>query len=83
MNEPSVVKRGVPQGSVLGLIMFLIFMNDMFYLGFSVLVAAFADDTVLLSAVFTHTSIIASSNKDLDLLARLFHRNLKLFKRKV
>lgn len=46
-SNPLTVKIGIPQGTVLGPICFLLYMNDMFDLGMGGHVISYADDTVV------------------------------------
>ena len=48
MSEPCEVTSGMPQGSVLGLLLFLIFINDIdIALGLNSTIRLFADDAIL------------------------------------
>ena len=52
-SERREVKSGIPQGSVLALIMFLIYANDMTE-GVSSYISLFADDAKLLRKIENH-----------------------------
>ena len=52
-SDPSPVKSGVPQGSVLGPLLFLLFINDLAAAHTSSTVRLFADDCVIYISVKT------------------------------
>lgn len=66
---------GVPQGSVLGPILFLIFINSLFSQPFKGNPTAFADDTAFTYGSNSHFDIVINLNHDIDLLRRWFRKH--------
>ena len=73
LNNRSASKTGVPQGSILGPLFFLVYIND---LGekLSSTVKLFADDTSLFSEVYNTTSSASQLNNDLKIISRWAHK---------
>ena len=69
------MKYGVPQGSVLGPLLFLIFINDLNYAFKNSTTVHFADDTCFLSVKQSIKEIKISVNKDLKSLLHWFSAN--------
>ena len=76
VSPPLFIKHGVPQGSVLGPLLFLIYINDLHNaIPFSV-VNLFADDTMLFNFSKTLKSLCKRINLDLKCLVSWLNANL-------
>ena len=69
------MKRGVPQGSILGPLLFNIFLNDVNFLDTSCSLRFYADDTTGYSSSPCPSTLQIDLQNSLDLLASWFHRN--------
>ena len=76
ISSAKSVPVGVPQGSVLGPLLFLIYVNDLPSSVTICRVAMYADDTVLYFSSANLRELEYSLNIDLDLLCKYFNDNL-------
>jgi len=79
------IKLGVPQGSVMGPVLFLIYFNSLLNQKFKGNVTAFADDVAITYSNKTMFELVCDINHDLDLIRRWlsFHKLLLSPKTKI
>lgn len=75
-SEPVTIKCGIPQGSILGPLLFLVYINDIHEIGLHGQVTLYADDTCLFYFGSSIHSIISQAQEDLNSLNMWFQKNL-------
>lgn len=75
-SQPRLITCGVPQGSILGPLLFLIFINDIQDIGLEGDITLYADDTSLFYYGQTMDALICKAQRDLDLLHAWMQTNL-------
>lgn len=66
LSDPLQIKYGIPQGTVLGPILFILYLNDMLSIDISGKVVSYADDTALIIDGSTWEDVISHTRKDID-----------------
>lgn len=67
LSDPNLIQTGVPQGSILGPLLFIVFINDMALVTRNCNMLIYADDTVLFC-----------SSKDSDEISKVLEENMEL-----
>lgn len=68
ISQSNQIKYGVPQGSILGPLLFALYINDLESLSNDVEINLFADDTAIFCSESTYTNLIKKSNETLKTL---------------
>ena len=79
ISKPSPINTGVPQGSILGPLLFLIFFNDVHSPLRHCKIITYADDTVICTSSSDINVIQSNLSQDLDNLSNWFRDNELIF----
>ena len=79
LSEPNPINTGVPQGSILGPLLFLIFFNDVHSSLCHCKILTYADDTVIFTSSNDIDAIQDSLSQDLENLSNWFCDNELIF----
>ena len=74
-SSHSTITCGVPQGSILGPLLFLIYINDICNVSTFIDLVLFADDTNMFFSHYDLNTLMSTVNSELNKLALWFHAN--------
>lgn len=82
LSDMLEVNYGVPQGGVLGPILFVIYINDLLQINLNSSIYSFADDTSLVCSANSFDILHSKINKDLDCISKWMRSNKLLINTK-
>ena len=75
-SKPQIITFGVPQGSILGPLLFLIYINNVNEIGLKGDITLYADDTSLFYYGHSIDAVISEAQQDLNILNNWLKCNL-------
>ena len=75
LSEKCEYSCGVPQGSILGPLLFILFINDLCFLDLNSKLVLFADDTTMYFTGHTIENIVRGLTRDLEIVCEWFEHN--------
>ena len=75
LSNPKLCNTGVPQGSIISPLLFILFINDLYFLNLNSNVFSYADDTTILHSSNDMEDAIHKTNLDLGKISQWFRHN--------
>jgi hypothetical protein len=75
LSEQQIIKTGVPQGSILGPLLFIIYLNDLIKVCDMFKPVIYADDTALFTVLETESNHVNNINSELEKICNWFKVN--------
>ena len=75
LSDYAICNTGVPQGSICSPLLFILFINDLFFVDLDSSIFSYADDTTLIQTNNSMDDAIVNVNRDLAKVSQWFHHN--------